>query len=371
MIRANSSTWELGISSAAVVAKRIKEDLAGPYADQASPEALSAEVIRVALWALCTGRQTSSFTEASVTTRRLLELARAIWRPIADSYGEEHAARYLEHDGEPERNGVLSRELLDSLAEQGDLFSLSGGRWLPAPLRFVQVTPAHYLLVGGMPTHLLPGVALSALRLHGSFRHVEGDAISSLQQNAGISVRQFQALESWLGLSQKPEELLCLFDEYELQTVFHQQVSDSTLEAYVARVNKPQLLRWQALNQVDDGRYLLRASTPWGMHQYSIGFINGRKLIQQSAGIWQTDIRRLCYALDYRAGKPTRVSWHEKKGELILRSELPGCERKFLASVGTLQENADGSYYPRRWFFKDAAPVFERLKNLGIQVEAI
>ena len=355
-----------------MVAKRIKEDLIGPHATQASREALSAEVIRVALWVLCTPRQAVSFAEASVTTRKLLELARAIWRPIEDNYGEKHGAWDLEHDSEPERNGTLSRELLDSLAEQGDMFLLSGGRWLPTPLRFVPVTPTHYLLVGGMPTHLLPDVALHALHLHGSFRHVEGDAIVSLQQISGITVRQFQALESWLGPSQKLEELLGLFDQYELQTVVHQQVSDSSLEAYGANDNKPQFLRWQALNQVDNGRYLLRASNPWGTHQYSIGFISGRQLIQQSAGIWQTDIRRLCYALDHRAGKPTSVSWNEKQRELLLRSELPGRERKFLASVGTLQENADGYYYPRRWVFsKDVAPVFEMLKNLGIQVDTV
>ncbi len=326
------SAWELGISSAPVVAKRIKEDLVGPHSTQASPEALSAEVIRVALWVLCTRRQTASFAEASVTTHRLLELARAIWGPIGDDYREGYKERDSEHDGEPERNGALSRELLDTLAEQGDILSLSGGRWLPTPLRFVPVTPAHHLLVGGMPTHLLPNVALRALRFHGSFRHVEGGAISSLQQISGTTVRQFQSLESWLGPSQKLEDL----------------------------------------NQIDNGLYLLRASTPWGTHQYSIGFISSRKLIQQSAGIWQTDIRRLCYALDHRAGKPTRVSWNGKQRELILRSELPGRERKFLASVGTLQENADGNYYPRRWIIsEDVAPIFERLKDLGIQVEAV
>ncbi len=366
------SAWELGISSAPVVAKRLKEDLVGPHANQASPEALSAEVIRVTLWVLCTRRQTASFAEASVTTRGLLELARAIWGPIGDDYREGHAARDPEHDSEPERNGALSRELLDTLAEQGDMLSLSGGRWLPTPLRFVPVTPAHHLLVGGMPTHLLPDVALRALRLHGSFRHVKGGAISSLQQISGTTVRQFQSLESWLGPSQKLEELLRLFDQYELQTVVHQQVSDSSLEAYDTSIDEFQLLRWQALNQIDNGRYLLRASTPWGTHQYSIGFISNRKLIQQSAGIWQTDIRRLCYALDRRAGKPTRVRWNGKQRELLLHSELPGRERKFLALVGTLLENADENYYPRRWIIsEDVAPIFERLKDLGIQVETV
>ncbi len=368
---ARSSTWEVGISSASVVAKRIKETLVGLHASQASLEALAAEVIRVALWA---HGQKSSFSEASVTTRRLLELARAIWAPIADATTKEgNAAKDTKYANEPSRNVEIGRELLDTLAEQGDIFPLSGGRWLPAPLRFVPVTPTHHLLVGGMPTHLLPHALLRTLRLHGSFRYVEGNAISSLQQGSGSIIQwQFQSLQRWLGSSQTLDDLIRYFDGQELLTVAHQNVSETSLETYVASDDKPQLLRWRSLDQVTDGRYLLRTSTPWGVYQYSIGLISNRRLTQQSAGLWQIDIRRLCYALDNRAGKPTSVRWNEVQRELILRSELPGRERKFLSSVGTLQENIDGNYYPRRWIIAmDFSPVFTMLEDLGIQIEVI
>lgn len=349
------------------------EELVGSHVSQASLEALAAEVIRVVLWAHCAHDQKSLFTEASVTTRRLLELARAIWAPISDAAKEDNAAKDTKYSDEPGRNVEIGRDLLDTLAEQGDTFALSGGRWLPAPLRFVPVTPTHHLLVGGMPTRLLPQALLRAFRLHGSFRHIEGRAISSLQQGSAPNIQwQFQTFQNWLGPSQKLEELIQLFDKYELQNVFHQNVSDTSLEAYVASTAIPQLLRWRSLNQVKDGRYLLRTSTPWGAHQYSIGLISNRKLTQQSAGLWQIDIRRLCYALEKRAGKPTSVKWKEMQGELILRSELPGRERKFLTSVGTLQENADGNYYPRRWIITmDFAPVLTMLEDLGIQIEVI
>src|SRR5229473_2668264 len=368
---ARSSTWEVGISSASVVAKRIKETLVGLHASQASLEALAAEVIRVALWA---HGQKSSFSEASVTTRRLLELARAIWAPIADATTKEgNAAKDTKYANEPSRNAEIGRELLDTLAEQGDIFPLSGGRWLPAPLRFVPVTPTHHLLVGGMPTHLLPHALLRTLRLHGSFRHVEGNAISSLQQGSGSIIQwQFQSLQRWLGSSQTLDDLIRYFDGQELLTVAHQNVSKTSLEAYVASDDKPQLLRWRSLNQVTEGRYLLRTSTPWGAYQYSIGLLSNRRLTQQSAGLWQIDIRRLCYALDKRAGKPTSVKWNAVQRELILRSELPGRERKFLSSVGTLQENTDGNYYPRRLIIAmDFSPVLTMLQDLGIQIEVI
>ena len=156
----------------------------------------------------------------------------------------------------------------------------------------------------------------------------------------------------------------------ELLTVAHQNVSETSLEAYVASDDKPQLLRWRAINQVVNGRYLLKTSTPWGAYQYSIGLISNRMLTNQSVGLWQIDIRRLCYALDKRAGKPTSVRWNEGHRELVLRSELPGRERKFLSSVGTLQENTDGSYYPRRWIIAmDVLTVLTMLQDLGIQIE--
>src|SRR6266851_3467406 len=112
---ARSSTWEVGISSASVVAKRIKETLVGLHASQASLEALAAEVIRVALWA---HGQKSSFSEASVTTRRLLELARAIWAPISDATKGDNVANDTKYANEPERNVEIGRELLDTLTEQ-------------------------------------------------------------------------------------------------------------------------------------------------------------------------------------------------------------------------------------------------------------
>lgn len=358
------STWELGISTSSVVAKRIKEDLVGMYAAQASMEALSVEIIRVALWALCANRQVTSYAEASVTTRRLLELTRAIWRPIGDAAGEPG------HDDEPERKGVLSRELLDTLAEQGDICALSGGRWLSAPLRFVPITPTHRLLVGGMPTRLLPSVLLRALSFHGSFRYVESSANSSLLQNIYIPMR-WQSLESWLGPAQTLEELVRYFDEQELLTVSHQDVADTSLEAYEANMHGSQYSRWQSLARVKDGRYLLRSSTPWGISHYTIGLINNRQLTHQSAELRQTDIRRLCYALDKRAGKPTKARWNRRRDLLILHSELPGRERKFLSSIGTLIDNTDGSYYPRHWLItRDVPTVFSRLNELGIQIES-
>jgi len=369
-MQVRNSTWEVTITTASVVAKRIKEDLVGSNAAQASQESLSAEVIRTVLWAQCAYRQNVPLSEASITTQKVLKVARAIWRPLATSHQNSAARNDVQGNDNSGEHIELEREILENLAEQGDLFELSGGRWLPAPLRFIPITPMHHLLVGGMPTRLLPSVLLRALSFHGSFRYVESSVNSPLLQDTQIPIR-WQSLESWLGPAQALEELVRYFDEQELLTVSHQHVTDTSLEAYDTAMNTSQYSRWQSLDRVKDGRYLLRSSTPWGKSHYTIGSISNRQLPQQSAELRQTDIRRLCYALDKRAGKPTKARWNQRRDLLILHSELPGRERKFLSTIGTLIENTDGNYYPRQWLItRDVAPVFSKLNELGIQIES-
>lgn len=369
-MQVRNSTWEGTISSASVVAKRIKEDLVGSDAVQASQETLAAEVIRTALWAQCANRQDALLSEASVTTQKVLKVARAIWRPLATTYQNNAAGNDAQDNGNSGEHIKLERELLDNLAEQGDLCELSGGRWVPAPLRFVSISPVHSLLVGGMPARLLQPELLRTLSFHGSFRYVEGGINSSLLQDTHIPIC-WQSLESWLGPAQTLEELVGYFDEQELLAVSHQDVTDTSLEAYESTMNGSQYSRWQSLDRVKDGRYLLRSSTPWGLSHYTIGSISNHQLTRQSAELRQTDIRRLCYALDKRAGKPTKASWNQRRDLLVLHSELPGRERKFLSSIGTLIDNADGSYYPRHWLItRDVTAVFSKLNELGIQIES-
>jgi hypothetical protein len=353
-----------------MAAKRISEDLLGPLASNASPEALSAEIIRVALWTQSTGWQAPSLSEASVTTQQILKLARAIWRPVASTDDTDAAKKNASLDSDTKESGQMNREILEDLAENGDLLELSGGRWLPAPLRLVRVSPTRHLLVAGMPTRLLLSGHLNILQLHGSFRYVANSPNSSLLQAAGIPV-QWQSLESWLGPAQTLEELARLFEEQNLLAVSRQNTSDTSLEAYDASINTPQYSRWRSLDHiVRDGRYLLRTSTPWGLNHYTIGFITKRRLAQQSGELYQVDIRRLCYALDHRAGKPTIAQWDQRRSLLTLHSELPGRERKFLSTIGMLIENKDGKYYPRAWLItQDADHVFSMLKDLGITIK--
>lgn len=358
---ARKSLWEGHISTAATISQLLKADLFGTHAQSISYEALSAEVVRVALWALSNPLQSLPLAKTAVSTRRLLDQARTCWNPFVLASVEKNKDLLLEPD--------IDRELLDTLEEQGDVLSFTGGSWLPAPLRLVPLTENYCMLVGGIPTHLLPANIQRALHFHGSFRQMEGAAISTSRQDMELSVPwQFQSLDSWLGPSPATlEDLARSFEMQELQAVVYQ--SDSSLEAYVADTRESQYQRWHPLNSVHDGRYLLRTSTPWGMKQFSIGVIQHHRLTRQSSELRDTDVRRLCYALDQRAGQPTRASWQVSHSELLLRSELPARERKYLSSVGILQENEEG-YYPRRWIIRPqfVGSVEELLANLGIQM---
>ena len=110
------------------------------------------------------------------------------------------------------------RQALEVLAEQGDLLALPQGHWLPAPLRLVPATAQRYLVVGGIPSSLLPKSYFSTLRLHESFRQVETHII---QANPFVDKEnrrwQFQTLEHWLGPSPTDfQELLHHFQHSEL-----------------------------------------------------------------------------------------------------------------------------------------------------------
>lgn len=345
---ARDTYWE-GPLSPQKVAIQAKAMLFGASARRASDEAIRAEAIRIAVWTQTITRQSNELSQLAVSTHQVLKVARTL---IINA-----------DQNEPETS--LERELLDDLAEQGDLYAFPGGRWLPAPHRLVPIRDNYYLLVGGLPTHLLPQAVLEMLHFHGSFRAIDtsvGNLV--LPTDEYTSFWQYQPLESWLG--PKPptlHELARIFHTMELVPVHRQ---NQELEAYVASINGPQARRWQTLDTINDGQYLLRTAVQFGMREYTRGVIRGHHLIQQSATLRSINIRRLCYALDDEAHTSTSVNWERDQGKLILRSELPARERKFLASIGQLQVPQD-SYYPRIWM--GIAPKFhERVEEMLSQL---
>jgi hypothetical protein len=334
--------WEGPLTKQAV-ARQLTKALFGSMIQPALPEeALRAEVLRVAIWEQCVLDQQRPLAGTGVSTQKVLRRARFLWEPLSPDFKKEDLS------DEALVGNRLSRRVLESLAEQGDLLSLPGGQWLPSPLRLVPISSKRYLLVGGVPGSLLASSIFQQLHLHGSFRQLDAGLIQRCPPFDGSSESwQFQTRESWLGappLSFKA--LLQQFREIELL----QQTTQYTAEVYVASLDKPQRQRWQSLDKVqEDGRYLLRSQKPWGQRFYTIGYIENRRIRKQSHILESWDIRRLCYALDDEAGRPTRAIWNKRKGILTLESELPARERKHLAILGILQTNCTRHYYPRIW----------------------
>src|SRR5260221_7308713 len=94
---ATSSQWEGRIYTATTISNQIKAALFDARANQISSyEALSAEVVRVALWALSTHTQFLPLSQVSVSTRTLLDQARAFWQPLSDAYLESKKEHLLQ-----------------------------------------------------------------------------------------------------------------------------------------------------------------------------------------------------------------------------------------------------------------------------------
>ncbi len=329
-----------------------------------TPEALRAEVIRIALWEQSVFGQSRTIAEAAISTHHILSRARILIQPFSDA---------LSSDVNEESEDHLGRRSLDDLANQGDLLSFSEGRWLPAPLRLVLITADLYLLVGGMPSALLADPILQQLHLHGSFRQLETRVIQSYPTSDGLnSPWKFQSQESWL--NESAVSLTDVFQRFQVVPVSNVTIQDTSqnVEVYIASRDTYQALRWCSPVDVrQDGRYLLRSCNLWGQRSYSIGEFEQFQLKRQSQNQGAFDIRRLCYALDAAAGVPTRVKWNKQQERLKLFSELPAYEYKRLSMLGTMQTNQGGKYYPRIWHIASQYEnsVKEILSNLCITIQ--
>lgn len=354
------------------VAHQLKTALLGARETQLAhqTEALMAETLRVAVWALNMQKPDALRSGTTASTRRVLAHARAMWEPLREEIAEQSRQQNKQVTGNDFEETLLERETLDRLEEQGDILSLPGGYWLPAPVRIVPVSKAECLVVGGLPTRLLPSHLLKSLHFHSSFRRIYNDLKEPLPTGVYIGAWQFQSLNNWLGPTPPTlDQLIQFFSSRTLLPVSQQNIAVTPLEAYAAYIDKPQALRWQSVQEVKDGRHLLRTSTWWGTKQYSIGEIENRRLVRQSNELHPShlEVRRLCYALDWEMKTPTTAKF--TRNMLTLWSELPVRERRMMAAIATLTPGE--RYYPRIWSGitnKQLDRVSEMLRQLGITI---
>ena len=259
------------------------------------------------------------------------------------------------------------KESLEELSEAGDLAELANGRWLPAPTRQVplETTDDTRLIVGGLPTSLLPSRLTLGLEHHGPFRETKG---GYLAQELSLPTED---RASWMGMA--PDSLeewtrKAFEGKYESWRGQDGQLSIYAPELFSSAT--PQLFRWVERPDKLSGRYLSRQTLSFGLtRQHVVEIVSGK--LTQFMTLPGEDPRRLMYGLDILAGKSVGVQESENQAalEIILKSELPKPERRFFAALGRLTVPED-KYYPRIWRFPRvyAPEVRSRLTALGIRL---
>jgi hypothetical protein len=263
------------------------------------------------------------------------------------------------------------RNTLNELDGAGDVVSLANGRWLPAPTREVRLgTPDDTrLLVGGMPTSLLPAELSSRVRHHGAFRRTTGGTVAT------ELALPMESRDSWVGVG--PADLKTwtqsVFEgDYEAFTEGNDSGRFSIYAPQSARPGTPQLRRWVDRPEKLSGRFLGRRELPFGMRQYrAVEVVQGRIARLMRLRLGAGDLRRLMYGLDALAKNAVAVEYEISGDEIsvILRSEIPRPEQRLFAALGQLSFPPE-KYYPRTWRFprQYGAEIHARLTSLCIQL---
>lgn len=318
---------------------------------RATPLTLDCALLRALIWSLTRSREPAH-------VHRILNQA------------ERRASIYTPAGELPEVRERL-RRTLDELADGGDLLDLGGGRWFPAGVREVPLgeLAGERLLVGGLPTGVLPALLRAEVTHHGAARRLRTGV---LREALGLPVEELdswtraplQPLESWA------ERLLTS----PLSPYSEPESEAGSLRVYVpraARRGTPQRWRWTEQLEGLTGTFLGERSRYLGVREVYLLELRGGRPVRIGAVIRRGEIRRLMYALDAESENPVEVGWIQDGGTLrvTLWSELPRSEQRLFAALGTLDEGAEG-YYPRLWRFEreHAALVGQRLDALGVQL---
>jgi hypothetical protein len=273
-----------------------------------------------------------------------------------------------DHDVQQRRERL--HDALEELSEAGDLVSLPEGRWLPAPVREVmlEANSEERLLVGGVPTGVLPAELKRLVTHHGPYRRLDGSIL-------GVALNlPKEELNSWAG---SPAESLEAWAAERLGVKLHRYAEHqegSRIRVYVpelAKERSTQTRRWFERAASISGRYLASRERVFGVREYRVVELRDGAIISSDEVLAPGEGRRLMYALDARAGKPVEVLLGAKGGSMsvTLRSELPRSEQRLFGSLGNLEVPGD-DYYPRTWWFADRyrGIVLSRLEALRVRL---
>jgi len=338
-----------GTSLSQIEHSKAKHLISAHFGGTEVPDGLAAdcELLRSCIWSLSNGT-------SPVHILRVLNLALSLW----------------DEDQDVHQRRERLREALEELSETGDLVSLPEGRWLPAFTREVslETNTDERLIVGGLPTGILPDELKRLITHHGPYRRVQGALLGEALDLPKESVASWagaltESLEEWAG-----ERLNVKLDRY------NEPQEGSRIRVYapeLARERSTQAKRWFERPSSISGRFLAARERVFGAREYRIVELREGVIYLIGDTLAPGEARRLMYALDTAAGKPVEVRLGTKGGSLsvTLRSELPRSERRMFGSMGVL-EVPESDYYPRTWWFEDRyrEPVLSRLQSLRVRI---
>ena len=307
---------------------------------------LDCEFIRRAVWAL-----TAEGVEAHVS--RALNVVLEAAAPLYEGAEQNLLRRRF-------------RNAMDELGQVGDLVELPGGYWHPAVVREISLeTRGDVLLVGGLPTSVLPQQLRATVTSRRAFRWVRPGLA------AGALGAETETLGTWVG---RPSASLIDWSQ-ELLSSDIPQTDDAPEVRYYVPKGKPRALsqrhRWQDQAPQEGGRFLVVFTGLFGVRQYRIAEVRGGRVWRLGGVLLPGEPRRLMYAIDSLANTSVAVELFQEGPDsvLLLWSELPGPELRLLGALGTLQTPTD-RYYPRRWRFPREREVVVRaaLEELHVLV---
>ena len=335
-----------------------------------------AEAIRATLWAYA-GVQARGAVRP-VHTSALLHALRPVARLLtaADLPGPAEEAATIPMVAAEDPSSDPIRLTLDDLAEVGDVATLGGGWWLPAPCRVVPLADGRTLLLGGPPIASWPAAWRHALELGPLVRALRWEAAGPPPTLTALPV---ESLAEWMrGASRSVvDETREVLEKTPLALA---DLGERRVEAYVparGSIDMPQALRWYPVSRaVPDGRTLLRIDSRGGRSTAVGEVCEGRVTAVSVPLAPPVDTRRLQYGLDLLAGCSTRAELTVDAGgataTLVLRSTVPSGELRLLTALGRLLPNSTGRYYPRRWQVPAGAVATIRpaLRGLGITLNS-
>jgi hypothetical protein len=308
------------------------------------------EILRATVWSIAT-------LSRQAHVNRVLGTALPTWRLLS----ERPAA-----SDEELRTDL--RDGLSMLRDAGDLIGLSGGYWVPATTRLVQLPDrSGNLIVGGVPTSSLP-ISSSAIRFHGPHRH-----LLVMPDEFGVALPR-EDFGSWTRRPEKGFVQEWAREVFEsLERAAYTPSNADVFEFYlpgIARKEAPQFFRWNESAPGITGTVLARRRRLYGSREYRLVDVRAGEIVG-ACELHDIDVRRLMYALDLDSNNPVRARCNRvgTQTEWLFRSELPQAEQRAFAALGTLTINND-RHFERTWTFsRNEELVLEMLRGLGIAHE--